>query len=264
MGYRVIAGVAAGVLSLAVASSPARAAGPWGDSIVAYEAGVGATFTDPGSALGIPTRFTGVGVFPGAVTPFNPPYLGSEIVSIGRGGQITVAFDEPITDDPLNPFGLDLLVFGNTFYTDVGGTAGGLFGSSGIVEVSGDGVVWFQVAGVVRPTLGYSDLTDRYAPEPGNVPSEFTRPVDPGFDAMGRSFLEIVAAYDGSGGGLGIDIGAVGGGLGAVSFVRVSHPVGGAGVVSIDGFADVSAVPGPGMLAMVMLGALARGRRARR
>ena len=42
------------------------------------------------TALGSPERFTGEGVFPGAVTPFSPPFLRDEIVSIGEGGQLTL------------------------------------------------------------------------------------------------------------------------------------------------------------------------------
>ena len=48
--------------------------------------GAAAGFDNPATALGSPARFTGVGVFPGVVSAFNPPYLASEVVSIGEGG----------------------------------------------------------------------------------------------------------------------------------------------------------------------------------
>jgi len=35
------------------------------------------------------------------------------LVSLGQGGHIILGFDEPVTDDPLNPEGFDFIVFGN-------------------------------------------------------------------------------------------------------------------------------------------------------
>lgn len=250
----------------------ALAGGPWGSSVVSYEpgAGVGGAFTNPGSALGEPTRFTGVGSFPGAVTPFNPPFLGSEVVSIGNGGHLVVEFAAPVTNDPFNPFGVDLIVFGNTGYIDVGfpnGVVGGLFGSGGgVIELSADGVNWFAVQGAAAdseyPTLGYLDLTDPYALTPGLVPTEFTRPVNPAFVAAGMTFAQIVAAYDGSGGGTGVDIGLTG--LSAVSFVRISAPAGFTGTIEIDALADVSPIPAaPTMLAVGVAALAGVGRRRR-
>src|SRR5690606_33848595 len=85
-------------------SAAALAADPWADRVVSYEAGdePAPGYTDPSRALGEPTRLAGVGVFPTAVTPFNPPWMPEELVSLGRGGSLVVAFDEPVTDDPLN------------------------------------------------------------------------------------------------------------------------------------------------------------------
>jgi hypothetical protein len=257
----------AGVL---LAAATAHASDPWADSVVSYVegAGVSSGYNTPATALGEPTRFTGVGAFPGAVTPFNPAFLGSELVSIGTGGHLIVRFDEPVIDDPSNPFGIDLLVFGNSGYEDAGFPAGinaGLFGGGegGVIEVSADGSNWFTVTGVGAdaefPTLGYLDLTDPYATSPGTALSDFTRPVDPALNTLGMSFAQIVAAYGGSGGGAGVDLSSVG--LAAISFVRIT-PGPGAAIPDIDGFADVSPVPAPGAVALlaVSLG-VGRGRR---
>ena len=48
---------------------------PFADSVLAYDAGSNPApgYTDPSSALGSPERFTGERVFPGVVSPFNPP-----------------------------------------------------------------------------------------------------------------------------------------------------------------------------------------------
>jgi len=66
-------------------------------------------FDDPTVALGAPS---GAGVISGAAP---------SIVTLGGfGGSITLAFDHTVEDDPLNPFGIDAIVFGNAFW--VGGT----------------------------------------------------------------------------------------------------------------------------------------------
>jgi hypothetical protein len=233
------------------------AADPWADRVISYNPGLGAgTYTNPSTALGQPTRFTGVGVFPGAVTPFNPAWMETELVSIGGGGHLTLAFDEPVLNNPANPYGIDLLIFGNAGFIDIdypNGIVGGLFGQSGAarVELSSDGQVWVTATGIAPdrlfPTLGYLDLTDPYSVAPGNVLSDFTRPVDPAFDPMGKTFAQIIAGYKGSGGGAGVDIGAFG--LGSVSFVRFTNLSSNPAAFQIDALAAVA--PTPGVLALL-------------
>lgn len=246
----------------------ANAADPWADRVVSFTPGVGgaAGYDNPATALGSPTRITGEAVgFPGPVTPFAAAFESDELVSIGRGGSLTVAFDEPVYDSPDNPFGIDLLIFGNSFYFDVSsdfsGLAGPVAAEGGLVEVSADGVNWFSLQGAADgafPTLAYADLAGPYDSNPGSSPTDFTRPVNPAFDATGLTFAQIVAGYQGSGGGSGFDIASTG--LSSISFVRVSNPVNAAGTPEIDGFA---AVPAPGALAALSCGLLLRRRRAR-
>jgi hypothetical protein len=249
----------------------AIAASPFSTSVVSYNPGSNpiSGYTNPLAALGEPTRYTGVGVFPGAVTPFNPPFLPSEIVSIGEGGDLTLRFDQPVTHDPRNPYGIDLLIFGNCFYKDLdypNGVAGDVISAGhGLVQVSADGAAWFNIPGAPAdapfPTLGYSDLTDPYSTVPGNVLSDFTRPVNPAFDPKGHTFSEIVAAYAGSGGGSGVDIGPTG--LSAIQYVRIVNPVGSGATVEIDAVSDVSPVPGPGACVVFGAAALSYSRRRR-
>lgn len=250
------------VLAVAAFGAPVLGADPWADRVVSYTQGLGVQdgYDVPGAALGEPTRYTGQGVWPSAVTPFNPPFLSSEIVGIGRGGSLTLAFDEPVTDDAANPFGVDLLVFGNAFFAGPDGVAG-VFGAGGEMRVSADGVSWVDVSGALQnavPTLGYSDLTDPFATDPGAVLTDFTRPVDPAFSPMGLTFAQIVAAYNGSGGGVGIDLGVLG--LSAISYVQFWSPADGV-VFNIDAVADVAAVPAPGVLAVMAAAGLASRRR---
>lgn len=242
------------MLTTLVLAATAMAIDPYADRVVDFSTGAGAggAFGNPLRALGEPERFTGEGVFPSAVTPFNPPFGADEIYSMGAGGFITLGFDEPITDDPANPFGLDLIIFGNTFFIDREyplGVVDGIFGAStgGLVEVSADGDTWFAISGVspdsLFPTLGYSDLSDPYALTPGQVLSDFTKPVDPAFNVMDATYAQLLAGYAGSGGGTGVDISSTG--LSSISYVRLSAN---GSSVQIDAVSDVSAIPSPSVL----------------
>ena len=223
---------------------------PYADLVVSYNSGSNAAsgFLDPLTTLGIPERFTGEGVFPSAVTVFNSPFGADEIVSIGEGGSLTVQFNTPVTDDPDNLFGIDLLVFGNALFAFGGSGVGdpaGIFSEPGIIEVSVDGVAWFTVIDALAddlfPTEGYRDLTDPFATTPGSVESNFTQPVDPALnlaDFSGLTYAQVLEIYNGSGGGAGVDIGVLG--LSEISFVRITNPVGSGVTPEIDGFADVS------------------------
>lgn len=260
-------------LALVLSSSlvhHALAAGPFADAVVSYVPGANAAsgYTTPDVVLGSPERFTGEGAFPAAVTPFNGPWGSDEIVSIGRGGSLTVRFDEPVANDANNPFGIDLLIFSNAFFFDPDTfepIATAVDADGGIVEVSADGVNWSLISGAMAdgpfPSLGYSDLTDPYATAPGAVPTDFTKPVNPALDWSGMNMAQLVAAYDGSGGGIGIDIGATG--LSQISFVRVSLAANAPGNLEIDAFSDVAAIPSPGAASMLILCTLLSRRKSR-
>ena len=148
MRSRILAhGAIAAIAALFMSTSLTAGDDPFADEWVSYDQGANASagYTDPATTLGSPERFTGEGVFPSVVSAFNPPFGTDELVSIGAGGHLVVRFDTPVTDDPANPFGIDLLIFGNAGFLDAGGVAGpGLFGADGgLIEVSADGVVWF-------------------------------------------------------------------------------------------------------------------------
>lgn len=256
-----------------------QAADPWADHVVQYTPGAGITndfvngnpFDNPAVALGEPTRFTSdVDNFGGATTPLQSAFRNDEIVSIGTGGSLTVSFDEPVIDDANNPFGIDLLIFGNSFlfgstiFNDdfsfnPAGTVDGVASEGGLIEISDDGSNFVTVTGIdadgLFPTYSYSDLVDPFPTTAGSVATDFSKPVDPDFEIVGKTFAEIIAGYDGSGGGAGIDIGAFG--LDLVTHVRISNPSGASSVPEIDAFADVAAVPEPTTLSLVGLAGIA-------
>ncbi|MBS0190139.1 MAG: hypothetical protein U0573_01295 [Phycisphaerales bacterium] len=242
-------------------------AGPYAASWTSYSAGsnASASYLDPNSAIGSPTRFTGVqSGYPSVVSPFSPPFDPGDVVSIGRGGHLTLAFDHDVFNRTTNPFGIDFIIFGNWFYIDSGGIASGKFATpNGRVEVSKDGSDWRTVTGVSPTdgfaTLGYSDLASPYESTPGNVETDFTRPVDPAFNPIGKSFAQIVAGYNGSGGGTGIDFASTG--LDSIRFVRISNPDGNSGNIAIDAIAEV---PAPAALPLLAFASLIAPRRRRK
>jgi hypothetical protein len=97
-------------------------------------------FNDPARALGSPVG-GGVGQADN-----------SKVVTLGGfGGSITLGFDAPVLDDPRNPLGLDLIVFGNAFWS---GGPNSRSAEAGVVEVSadvnGNGLAddaWYVLAG---------------------------------------------------------------------------------------------------------------------
>ena len=214
--------------------------------------GVGPGYGNPATTLGPPTRMSGLpGITDSVVTPFQPAYMASELLTIGRGGRLVVAFDQPILDDPDNPFGVDLLIFGNAFFTNVGSPlacTGALYDEGGRIEVSADGIHFIQLpnrsADGGFPTLGYRDV-EPFATNPGAQPTDFTHPVDPALmDLMLESAVcwdELLIAYDGSGGGTPIDLATVG--LAQATHIRITVDAEAGSLPEIDGFADVAPRP---------------------
>jgi len=241
-------------------------AAPFADSVAQYLAGTGVTsaYMNPASALGEPSRVT-PGLFGGPVDPFNTPYLGSQLVSVGEGGSLTVQFSAPIANDPSHPYGLDFLVFGNagfmvtnemdTNFNFIGtpATDGSLFGQNigtTRVSVSQDGVAFYPLNPALAP------LVDGLFPTDGS--GDFQRAVNPALTSAsfaGLTLDGLRALYGGSGGGAGFDIGwaqDVNGQsvtLDGISFVRVEVLT---GKSEIDGFV---AVPEPGPWALLGIGA---------
>lgn len=202
-------------------------------AVVLYEPGSSPAigYTNPAAALGEPSRFTSSPWDGGAVTPFAPAWLPSQVVSIGAGGSLVLELDAPAVDDPRSPFGIDLIVFGNSFFSDIGagaGVCGAIASDGGMIDVSPDGVTWCMVPGVAAdglfPTLGYLDA-DPYDSVPGAVETDARMPVDPAHRAQAMYAMpwpELVAAYGTSAGGAGIDLATTG--CASARYVRIRVP----------------------------------------
>lgn len=117
---------------------------PWADEVIEYSATNPVTgYTTPEAALGAPRGL-------GPSEPFNDDNGAPAVVSLGtpsamNRGRLVLRFDTPITDDPLNPMGLDFIVYSNAFW--VGGLEQRKFEEPAIAEISNDGVNWFLIPG---------------------------------------------------------------------------------------------------------------------
>lgn len=240
-------GVMIGCISCALVTHALFADSPFALRVIDYEPGIGlpidsitgVPFDNSARALGPPTiDTTGDGwlispLAPLPVTPVYPAFRDVELVTIGVGGHLTLEFEPPILDHPLNPYGLDFIVYGNAWIMTPSpgayGTndpSGVLLGSflveePGTVSVSADGTNWFSYtdgpfADSFAPTLGR-----RYnpaAPEPAlggwnawwGEPTDPRLPLDPAMrpeDLANQTLAFAAQAYGASAGGTGFDIG---------------------------------------------------------
>src|SRR5215470_872909 len=222
--------------------------------IVSYNPGSGFSpnFTNSSAALGAPASGTGI-------TPFAPPFSTSQIVSIGAGGSLTLQFGTPIVNNPSNPYGIDMMIFGNSFFVVTSGsgssaiTSGAIFTStvSTRVEVSADGSSWFTLDPGLAPNVGTFFPTD-------GTGNPFV-PVNPALtsaDFNGLNLSGIRSLYGGSAGGTGFDLSWARDGNGnpvdlqSASFVRIVVL---SGRTQIDA---VSVVPEPGSWMICAIGGI--------
>ncbi len=272
-------------------AAPAFGYSEYATELVDYSSSLTATtqYNDPYAVLGKPaTNFKNTGFEPatGRVKLVEPAWnvgLNDEtlITTLNTGQYVTVAFDHQVEDDPLNPYGVDLLVFGNGFYVGSGFVSdlsdmesymlvGGAWFEPIVVSVSQDGENWYTYdngpyCDTAFPTQAY--LWDSENGQWTDTESDFTKPVDPSLAATllagGLSAADAIALYNGSGGGTGFDLAESG--YDWIQYVKVEGISGFAGG-ELDAFADVAPVPIPGavwLLGSGLLG-LAGLRRRRR
>jgi hypothetical protein len=129
-----------------VSEPSAWAASPFASEVIVYAPAPGQfvndpNFNDSSAALGPPA---------GGGT--DQPNNASVVTLGGFGGSITLGFSETVADDPLNPFGMDAIVFGNAYW--VGGDPQRHWAECATIEISlddnGNGLAddpWYLVPG---------------------------------------------------------------------------------------------------------------------
>lgn len=263
-------------LSVSVSALALPASDPWADRVVAFSPSLDGSglYNDPQSVLGPPT------------TTFYDPTLRAQfktslvvgafnldapegrkvVCTLNRGDFIKVRFDEPVRNDPKNPYGIDLLVFGNAFFvhgafirpdTDLeavrlNGPLAGDFPVMVAVSATGEGdpqtnpQAWYVYQGGpfadadLFPTNTFAwDRCRRAFGQPLNL----TKPVDPALtpdDFRGKSAADAIDLYGASGGGAGFDLAESG--FDWIQYVYVTSTGG-----EVDAMADVTpGVVGPG------------------
>jgi hypothetical protein len=265
-------------------TAAAAAASPFAVEVVDYAPGAvptgdfdwitGDLFTNAATALGPPTADTtdDDGEDAWAVVPVRGAWRAHEVVTIGPGGSLTLRFDQPVEDDANNLYGIDLIVFGNTFqqlgsdrfWTNGNPTAETVQSTSinaegGTVSVSQDGTNWHAFASgtadAFAPTLGRVFDTNHPAAALGpsnrwwGEPADPTRPLDPALeptDFEGWTVAELARRYRGSAGGAGFDLAELPlpatstNGAKWIRYVRIANPPESVTAPEIDAVADAA------------------------
>lgn len=252
-------------LSLSNAAAWIVAQSPYATELISQNGAYGGAslYNNPNAVLGEPTRIaadTPAGNNPYHISLVQPAQnhdlAGNNILTTlsrtanGAGGftygSITVKFDHPVLDDPANPYGIDLNVFGNAFYVGSGfateatdmrvyNLTGNDFPEPVVISVSPDNINWYTYGNgpygdTPFPTQGYYWSSGQYDAT-GNgwttSPTDFTKPVNPTLATMlGTSSIaaaDAMSTYVNSGGGTGIDLASSG--FASIEYVRVESTV---------------------------------------
>ncbi|HVT88151.1 MAG TPA: PEP-CTERM sorting domain-containing protein [Tepidisphaeraceae bacterium] len=247
-------------------------------------------YSSPDAVLGRPAlKFKDIfGADPNAfhrVKLIEPAYAtglsGERLITTFNAGQsVTVKMGRTVNNDPNNAFGIDLIVYGNSFFVAGGGgfvgdntnlnttTVGGVFAENVRVSVSPDNVSWYSypqdathTGDGYYPTNSY--LWNRNAAAWTDDEADPTKPVDPSIapTLSGKTSADVLDLYNGAAGGTGFDL--ADSGFSFINYVRFDGLTGYSGG-EIDAVAAVNPVPEPATLATLGIGALALMRRRRR
>jgi len=168
--------------------------------------------------------------------PYNTDANGSNVIAeIAEDGQITVQMGHKVYHNPANPYGIDLIVYGNSFFSPSGQTGfigdstdlnsvtlkSGVNGHSTTVSVSQDGVNWYEFSGTnnLFPDNAYrwDESNQIWTDEEMNP----TKPLNPAVTANslnGDSVADALDQFIGASGGSGFNLAQVG--LPWIQYVR--------------------------------------------
>jgi len=185
-----ILAVCSSVLFTALA---AHAQDSFADSVVSYVPGTGinSSYENSTAALGAPDSAA-------AITA--PAFGNTNVVGIGDGGELTLEFDSPITNDPSeHADGMDFTIFGNQFFTLSGAEITGIYDHAGLtVWVSQNDSTFYQLVAPDGLPHGADDLF------PTQGSGNPFLPVSPSFTLSsftGHTSAYALSLYDGSAGG---------------------------------------------------------------
>jgi hypothetical protein len=222
-------------------------ASPFASSVISFSQGIAADpgYNNPNVVLGAPP-VADSGGWPVSIAA--APWEATDVVSLGNGGSITIAFDHQVLNNPVDvEYGTDFLVFGNSFFgTDYegDGSINYAYFEPAKIEVSQDGIIFYEIANT------FADSLYPYTASAGN----FIHATPAGIEYMGRQPGDVEADYLGGCGGTQVDISnAIGASLDWIMYVRVTDIAGDSGIADVVGFADV--VPEPATIFVLLAGA---------
>ena len=244
------------------------ASNDWASEIIEYTPGENVPFgyTNASAALWHASEITDYEGSNTAVSVINPPWQNNQIVSVGTGGKLILKMGKRVNnyDEPEHPFGIDLLVYGNTFfvydYNEGLPETNTWYTSSeepAEIWVSADLTNWFIV------TNCYADaLLPTQSIDINGEPSDYLYPPSPDllsndwFDGT-WSYSNTVAVYDGSAGGAPVDLSQLKAAdgeatnLSYINYVKIENPISG-NAAEIDAIAAVAEMPEPFYLSFII------------
>jgi len=208
-------------------------------------------YNNPAAVLGRPTLqfknfFGGVSTDRVSIVddPFNVAPNGSDVITeIKSSGEITVKMGRKVYNNPNNPYGIDLIVYGNSYFIASGYSGGsvsdaanlnttlipggisGIYGHSTVISVSQDGTNWYSYA--ATPAL-FPDNAFRWDDANASWTDEWmnsTKPLNPAINIPVNSTVAFALdQFIGSSGGSGYDLAASG--YPWIQYVRVQPGAG--------------------------------------
>lgn len=238
------------------------------DAVVQYSAGTApAGYQTPAAALGELNPDTNAGnTFGyGALTPFNAPWQGTQMVGIGAGGSLTLHLADTATKIGVHAgVGLSNQGPGNGQNTNPASTYTNPRQS--LVEVSTDGVLFVPLGAVTfdSPSNYFDEgiTSPTFQTTPGTYAADFGQPFSSVLsDFDGKDWAGTLAVLGGSMGGEWLDVSSV---LPAgANFVRFTVPTGQVDPMFVDAVAVVPVPEPAGVLSVGAVSALLLGRRRR-
>jgi hypothetical protein len=231
------------------ASSQVFAQDSYADSVVSYTPGTGisSSYTNSSAALGAPSLTASLTA---------PAFGNTNIVGVGLGGELTLAFNLPLINDPADhASGMDFTIFGNQFFTLSGTNISGIYDHPGLtVWVSQDDTNFYQLVAPDGLPHGADDLYPTQGSGNPLLPVSSSLSLT---NFVGQTSAQALALYNGSAGGDSYSISWAQDSLSnAVDLSSISYLMikGTSGYGYIDGISRVESVPEPSAIVLFFLG----------